>query len=277
MVSAAGADGLTSRFPPRPGLAAALALGCRRWSMADLVEGVEDLLGFGAAGVVGVDVDPPHGVAGVEDDGGGHRQHDGAVGVDSGQVQSQLELGGSGLRGRLGEDAEPAGGDITGVGDHREGQVVLLLHGQRPVRLLGTDRDQPDTAFGQLREQVRLIGGQGDAAVRAPRTAVEDQYRRTAAGDGVQSGGCRVRVEQTGVGQDGPGSGQRRQAPGGQFGLFAAERSRDLVSRRGCSGRLHGCDAVGDGRWTGHSRLPGADCGPSLARHGFLYLYERPF
>ena len=115
MVSAAAATGLTSRSPARPGPGARAALAPpgtgqarggsrtpgRRWSAAGLVEGVEDLLGFGAAGVVGVNVDPPYGVAGVEDDGGGHRQCDGAAGVDAGQVQSQLELGGgSGLRGR---------------------------------------------------------------------------------------------------------------------------------------------------------------------------------
>ena len=63
----------------------------------EVVEGVDDLLGFGAGAVVGVDVDPPDGAAGVEDDGGGHRQGDGAVGVDAGQVESEVQLGGAGL------------------------------------------------------------------------------------------------------------------------------------------------------------------------------------
>ena len=66
-------------------------------SAAELVQGVEDLPGFGAGAVIGVDVDPPYGAAGVEDDGGGHRQGDGAVGVDAGQVESELQLGGAGL------------------------------------------------------------------------------------------------------------------------------------------------------------------------------------
>ena len=63
----------------------------------EAVEGVDDLLGFGAGAVVGVDVDPPDGAAGVEGDGGGHRQGDGAVGVDAGQVESEVQLGGAGL------------------------------------------------------------------------------------------------------------------------------------------------------------------------------------
>jgi hypothetical protein len=43
-------------------------------------------------------------------------------------------------------------------------------------------------------------------------------------------GGCRVRIEQAGVGQHGPGSGQAGwQAAVGQHGLFAAERTRDVA------------------------------------------------
>jgi hypothetical protein len=63
-----------------------------------VVEGIEDLLGFGGAGVIRVDVDPPHGVGGVKDESGGHRQGFGAVGVDVGRIESELELGGTCFR-----------------------------------------------------------------------------------------------------------------------------------------------------------------------------------
>jgi hypothetical protein len=39
-----------------------------------------------------VDADPPDGAAGVADDGGGHRQGDGAVGADAGQVESEAAV-----------------------------------------------------------------------------------------------------------------------------------------------------------------------------------------
>jgi hypothetical protein len=49
-----------------------------------VVKGRDDLLRFGTGAVVGVNVNPSDGVAGIEDDSGGHRQGDGAVGVDAG-------------------------------------------------------------------------------------------------------------------------------------------------------------------------------------------------
>jgi len=55
-----------------------------------LLQGAEDLLGFGADAVAGMDVDPADSVAGIEDHGGGHGQGHGAVGVDVGQVESEL-------------------------------------------------------------------------------------------------------------------------------------------------------------------------------------------
>jgi hypothetical protein len=67
------------------------------------------------------------------------------VGVDAGQVQSQLKLGGSGLRGRLGEDAQAAGDDVAGVADHREGQAVLHT-GAGPGRRRALE--QPVTVSG---------------------------------------------------------------------------------------------------------------------------------
>src|SRR3984957_3021033 len=83
----------------------------------EVIEGVDDLLGFGASAVVGVDVDPLDGAVGVEDDGGGHRQGVGAVGVDAGQVESEVQLGGAGRGRRAGADAETAGDGVAGVGD----------------------------------------------------------------------------------------------------------------------------------------------------------------
>ena len=95
-------------------------------SVLKLVKDADDLPGLGAGAVVRVDVDPPDGAAGVEDDGGGHRQGDGAVGVDVGQVESEVQLGGAGLAGWAGEDAQAAGDGVAGVGDDGEGQAVLL-------------------------------------------------------------------------------------------------------------------------------------------------------
>ena len=102
-----GAWFLLSRQPRRPGkMNRAPSRSTMRWQLScvftspdplEAVEGIDDLLGFGAGAVVGVDVDPPDGATGVEDDGGGHRQGDGAVGVDAGQVESEVQLGGAGL------------------------------------------------------------------------------------------------------------------------------------------------------------------------------------
>ena len=45
-----------------------------------------------------MDVDPADHVVGIDDDGGGHRDGGGAIGVDSGEVEAEVELGGPGLR-----------------------------------------------------------------------------------------------------------------------------------------------------------------------------------
>src|ERR1700761_9473928 len=85
----------------------------RRWSVSQGVKSAQDLMRSGAGAVVGMDVDPSNSVAGIEDDGGGHRQGGGAVGVDAGQVESELQLGGTALIGWLGEDAEAAGEGVS--------------------------------------------------------------------------------------------------------------------------------------------------------------------
>src|SRR5262249_28302542 len=45
--------------------------------------------------------------------------------------------------------------------------------GQRSVRHLRADGDQPDAALGQRGHELRLVGAQGDVAVGAPAAAVE--------------------------------------------------------------------------------------------------------
>jgi len=55
------------------------------------------------------------GAVGAEDDGGRHRQGVGAVSVDAGQVEPQLQLSGTGLLRRPGQDAGAASDDIAGV------------------------------------------------------------------------------------------------------------------------------------------------------------------
>jgi len=85
----AQADHLTSGMMTRPKSCSSTK--ARR--SGKVVKGGYDLLGFGAGAVVGMDVNPPDSVAGIEDDGGGHRQGDGAVGVDPVQVESELQLG----------------------------------------------------------------------------------------------------------------------------------------------------------------------------------------
>jgi hypothetical protein len=53
-------------------------------------------------------------VGGVKDESGGHRQGFGAVGVDVGRIESELELGGTCFRRWPGEDAEAAGDGAPG-------------------------------------------------------------------------------------------------------------------------------------------------------------------
>jgi len=58
-----------------------------------VVECGEDLLGFGAGGVVGVDIDPADHPIGVDGQRRRHRQAGSAVGVHGGQIEPEAELG----------------------------------------------------------------------------------------------------------------------------------------------------------------------------------------
>ena len=87
--------------------------GSRR-SVPELVQGIDDLMRVGSGGVIGMDVYPPSGVAGVQDDGGGQRQGDG------------------------GAPPPPR-------------KAVVAPRVQRPVRPLWADRDKGDAALGEAR------------------------------------------------------------------------------------------------------------------------------
>ncbi len=79
----------------------------RHHRSSQTVQGVDDLGPLGAGAVIAVNIDPPDRVAGVEDGDGGHRHDERAVGVDRGQVKTELKLGCAGFVGRRGQDAEP--------------------------------------------------------------------------------------------------------------------------------------------------------------------------
>jgi hypothetical protein len=59
-----------------------------------------------------------------------------------------------------------AGEGVARVREDREREVVLLLRRKRPVGSLSTDGNKFDASPDQLRQQLRLIGPEGDVAVR---------------------------------------------------------------------------------------------------------------
>ena len=119
----------------------------------------------------------------------------------------------------------------------------------------GADGNQPHVSFRQHRQELGLVGAEGEVAVGAPSAAIEHDDRRAPVGDGVEGGGGAVGVEQVGVGQAGAGGGDAaRGSPGGQIGLFAGEGTHDLVGWLVGQAGVHGADLLGNGV-SGHSRL----------------------
>jgi hypothetical protein len=104
------------------------------WSAAKLVDGVENLCGFGAGAVVGVDVDPPERAVGVKDIHRGHGERHGPVGVHLREVQSELELGGPGFLGPSGEDAELAADPVAGSETTAKAKVAVTSLGGSAAR-----------------------------------------------------------------------------------------------------------------------------------------------
>ena len=136
---------------------------------------------------------------------------------------------------------------VAGVGQHAEGQLVLLLGAERPVRGLGADRHQSHAPSGQFGDQLGLVGVERDVAVRAPGAPVEHQDRQPAAERRVEAGRRPVRVEQLGVGQRRAHLDHPRWPPaGGQVGLLAGEGAHDLVGGLGGRGLGETADLLGD-------------------------------
>jgi hypothetical protein len=91
-----------------------LVLRLRR-SAAQGRDSLENVGRFGAGAVVGMDVDPADRAPGVDDDDGRHGHGGGAVGVAPGDVDAEGGLGGLGLVGGDGQDAELGGDLVPGV------------------------------------------------------------------------------------------------------------------------------------------------------------------
>ncbi len=220
---------------------------------------------LGAGAVVGVHVDPPHDVAGVEDRHGRHRHAGGAVrlGVDGRQVEAEN----SSCAARASSDgwvrmprvrAMPLpGSDSTG-----EAQVRLFLHGQR-IRSgapAGVDRCQPDAAFGQRRAAGAAVGRRTGPRCstgtrlrgRTPATAVAVARRL------VQAGRRPVRVKQFSICElrAGPGNPGRRRARGGQQ-RPAPARNAPITSLFGGSLAIAACISATRSVITGLRRSSG--------------------
>jgi hypothetical protein len=110
----------------------------------------EDVGDFGAGGVVRVDVDPPDDVLCVDEDCGGHREMARSIGVDVREVEPEGDLGGGGVLGGLGEDAEGGGDLVSGVAEDCVGEAVGLCCGEGAVGLLWADGDERDVAGVEL-------------------------------------------------------------------------------------------------------------------------------
>jgi hypothetical protein len=87
--------------------------GPRGRSVPKVTEGADDLPGFSAGAVVGMDVDPPYGPVGVEDDGGGHRRGVSAIGVNAGQVKPELQLSGTRIVGQPDQKLVPRSREMS--------------------------------------------------------------------------------------------------------------------------------------------------------------------
>jgi len=159
--------------------------------------------------VVGGDVDPADDARGVDHGDGDHRERVGAVAVQGGQVDADGVHGSARVLGGRGEDAQGARDLVARVGEHGEGEVVLLGHRQRSVRLLRADSDQRDSAGVEFRDEICLVVPERDVAVRAPRAAVEHHNRGLAGAGGGQRGCLPVSVEQVTVRHRGTGLGGR--------------------------------------------------------------------
>ena len=103
-------------------------------SYASVFERGDDVGHLGAGGVVGLDVDEAHDAILIDDEHGGSGQADGALGVDLGQVETELALGGEDVVGLLERDADPIGQTSARVGEDGELQGGLFHGGERLVR-----------------------------------------------------------------------------------------------------------------------------------------------
>lgn len=137
----------------------------------------QNLGDFGAGGVVGLDVDELNGLISVDNQYGGPRQVSRPFGVDFGQVETKLALGGQNVVGLLEGDTDASGHAAARVREYREGQVRFLCGRKGLIGRLRADGNQPGAKGIELGEQFLLIGAQRQVAVRAPAAAIEHDHR----------------------------------------------------------------------------------------------------
>jgi hypothetical protein len=73
-----------------------------------------------------------------------------SIGVDVREVEPEGDLGGGGVLGGLGEDAEGGGDLVSGVAEDCVGEAVGLCCGEGAVGLLWADGDERDVAGVEL-------------------------------------------------------------------------------------------------------------------------------
>jgi len=98
----------------------------------------------------------------------------------------QLHLAG-GIR-RVHQDAETRAELIARIAQHGELKLELLGHGHRTVCRLRTYGDECNPAPGQRGGEIGAVRPQGEVAVRAPRSAVEDHHGGATLRGGRKSG-----------------------------------------------------------------------------------------
>ena len=128
----------------------------------------------------------------------------GAVGVDDRQVQTELPAAAARASSRAWFELPDAAPRCRpGPDQHREGQIVFLLHGPGTRRASAADGDQRHTAAVQLGQQRVLVGPRRDVAQGTPGAAIETSTADIVAGQGVVQRRRRaVEIEQRRVGQD---------------------------------------------------------------------------
>ena len=146
------------------------------------IDSSEHVGGIGSRRVVRVGIDPADPMSGIRYDDRRHRQPLSTVGVEFLQVQPARFVCSADLRDAWRhQDPEFGGEGVTRIRQNRELEIVLFLHAQGPIGLLGANGDEGDPLLDEARMQLSAINLKSEIAMRTPGASVHDDYCRATA------------------------------------------------------------------------------------------------